>query len=140
MTTAIAGKQTTITITGGSPSADLISGCCVKEIGDIGATANTIDVTCHGTNNVVKKVKGLVDLGALDVTIMYKDKTVAGNLYTALKSAESYTCVITIPNTTTETLTFTALITGLSQAQPTEDAITQTISLTLDGETEPTWA
>ena len=137
---AIAGKETTITITGGTPSANIIADCCVKDIGDIGATANTIDVTCHGSNNVVKKVKGLVDLGALDVTIMYKDKTVAGNLYTALKSTDSYTCVITIPNATSETLTFSAFITGLSQSQPTEDAITQTISLTLDGATEPTWA
>jgi len=136
------GKPVTITISSGSTN--LIEDCYIHNIGDFSATADAIDVTCHGDNNYRKKIAGLVDLGSIDVTILYKDATVAGTLYSALTSGTSLTCVITIPKsgtaTSDETLKFSGFISTLSQSQPKEDLLTQTITIMLDGQTAPTWA
>ena len=137
---AISGKKVMIKIqTTDSTPVGLIDGACINSIGDLDMSADTIDVTCHGPNNVRKKIKGLIDLGTLPVTIEYEDHTMASALYTAFVSDVSYDVVISIPTVTPEQLTFSAIVTGLSQTHAKEDAMQQTVTLTLDGRTVPTW-
>lgn len=112
---AISGKKSTITISTQETSpVDILSGVCIKSIGNMSITADTIDVTCHGDANIRKKIKGLVDFGSFDVTIEYKDKDVSKDLYDALISDSSYDVDIQIVKAggTKEHLTFSAIITG----------------------------
>ena len=137
---AISGKKVMIKIqsTDTSP-VELIAGACINSIGDLSMSADTIDVTCHGPNNVRKKIKGLIDLGTLTVTIEYEDFEMASALYTAFISDASYDVIISIPTVSPEQLKFSAIITGLSQTHAKEDAMTQVVTLTLDGRVVPAW-
>ncbi len=135
---ATKGKGVTITLIPESGT-NIIEGCCITNIGDLEFSAETINRVCHGNGNVTKKIKGVVDLGSLPITIDYKDKTVATALYTALKDDISYVVEITFPTVPVEKLTFSALITGVGESHPKDDVISQNITLELDGEIEPGW-
>lgn len=121
---------------------DVLSGICIREIGDLSFTASEIDVTCHGSGMQRKFISGFVDLGTLPVTILYDDEDTSNALYTAFKASTSYTIVITIPTgaSTSETLTFSAFIQEFGQTHAMDGVVTQTMTLRLDGNTEPTWA
>lgn len=145
---AVLGKEITMKILEGTGSSatDIIDGLCVHEIGDFSATAAEIDATCHGSSNVKKKIKGLIDLGTLTVVVDYKDATTSQALWTELTTGESRTIKI-IEKTTTggstttsEVLSFSGYVSGLSETHPLEDVIRQTLTITLDGQTAPAWS
>lgn len=131
MTTPLASHGVTITIGSTTPAA-LVS------LGSLSMSAEEIDTTCHGTSNTKTKIGGLVDLGSIDVTIQY-DKTEISGFY-ALIGGSSETIVITFPYTTSETLTFSAFVSGITIDAANGDVVKATIKLTLDGGTTPTWA
>ena len=131
MTTPLASHGVTIAIGNTTPAA-LVS------LGSLSMSAEEIDTTCHGTSNVKTKIGGLVDLGTIDVTIQY-DKTEISGFY-ALIGGSSETVVVTFPYTTSETLTFSAFVSGITIDAANGDVVKATIKLTLDGGTAPTWA
>jgi len=131
MTTPLASHGVTITIGTTTPAA-LVS------LGSLSMSAEEIDTTCHGTSNVKTKIGGLVDLGTIDVTIQY-DKTEISGFY-SLIGGTSQTVVVTFPYTTSETLTFSAFVSGITIDAANGDVVKATIKLTLDGSTAPTWA
>lgn len=145
---AIIGKEVTMKILDGTGSSatDLIDGLCVHEIGDFSATAAEIDATCHGSSNIKKKIKGLIDLGTITAVVDYKDATTSQSLWTELTTGESRTVKIIIKTTTAESttssevLTFSGFVSGLSETHPREDVIRTTLTITLDGQTAPAWS
>lgn len=137
------GKNTTITVCPQGSTTSYIDGACVKEIAELSSSASALDVTCYGSSNVTRKIKSIVDLGSMTVTIAYDGKTTGAGLYEALKKPESCDVTITMSYGTTptvETLKFSALITGVTLSVPKADVMTQKITLTLDGRTEPTFS
>lgn len=145
---AILGKKIEMKILDGTGSSatDLISGLCVHEIGDFSATAGEIDATCHGDSDIRKKIRGLIDLGSLPVTVDYKDVTTSSALWTAFTAGESLTIKIietsetSSSTTSNQVLTFSGFISGMSETHPLEDVIRQTLTITLDGITPPAWS
>lgn len=146
---AILGKEITMKILNGTGSSatDLIDGLCVHEIGDLSATAGEIDATCHGSSNIKKKIKGLIDLGSITAVVDYKDATTSQALWTELTTGESRTIKIIETTTTSsggtttsDVLTFSGYISGISETHPLEDVIRTTLTITLDGQTAPAWS
>jgi len=136
------GKNTTVTICPQGSTTSYVDGACIKEIGEFSSTANAIDVTCYGPQNITRKIKSIVDLGTFDITIAYNGKTTGAGLWEALQKPESCDVEIVMSygvTPTVETLKFSALITGVSLSVPKDDVMTQRISLTLDGRVKPTF-
>lgn len=144
---AILGKSIEMKILdSSSPATDIISGLCVHEIGDLSATAGEIDATCHGSSNVRKKIRGVIDLGSITVTVDYKDASTSQDLWDEFTAGTSRTIKIietTVAgssSTTSDVLTFSGYISGMSETHPLEDVIRQTLTITLDGATIPAWS
>lgn len=144
---AILGKSIEMKILdSSSPATDIISGLCVHEIGDLSATAGEIDATCHGSSNVRKKIRGVIDLGSITVTVDYKDAGTSQDLWDEFTNGTSRTIKIietTVAgssSTTSDVLTFSGYISGMSETHPLEDVIRQTLTITLDGATIPAWS
>lgn len=144
---AILGKSIEMKILdSSSPATDIISGLCVHEIGDLSATAGEIDATCHGSSNVRKKIRGVIDLGSITVTVDYKDASTSQDLWDEFTAGTSRTIKIietTVAGsstTTSDVLTFSGYISGMSETHPLEDVIRQTLTITLDGATIPAWS
>ena len=92
---AILGKSIEMKILdSSSPATDIISGLCVHEIGDLSATAGEIDATCHGSSNVRKKIRGVIDLGSITVTVDYKDAETSQDLWDEFTNGTSRTPVL----------------------------------------------
>lgn len=125
----------TVTIGGNSPGTLL-------GVGDIDIQRDVIEATEHGTtSNVKKKIGGMLDLGTFDITLRF-DKTKASSTYTSMGSlfGASQDVVINWPFTTAETLTFSAIVSGLKISNASGSFAQMTYTLTLDGKTAPTWA
>ena len=144
---AILGKSIEMKILDSStPATDIISGLCVHEIGDLSATAGEIDATCHGSSNVRKKIRGVIDLGSITVTVDYKDAETSQDLWDEFTAGTSRTIKIietTVAgssSTTSDVLTFSGYFSGMSETHPLEDVIRQTLTITLDGATIPAWS
>ena len=144
---AILGKEITMKILSGTGSSatDLITGLCIRDVGDFSATAGKIDATCHGSSNIKKSIKGLIELGDLTVLVDYKDAATSQALWTELVSGTSRTIKIiekTNPGETTNTvdvLKFSGHVSGISETHPLEDVIRTTLTITPDGDTVPEW-
>ena len=110
-------------------------------IGDLDIQRDVIEATEHSaTSNVKKKIGGMVDLGTLELTLRY-DKSKASATYSAMAGifGGSQTVEISWPFSTVEKLTFSAIITGLKLTNSDGDFSKMVYTLTLDGQTAPTW-
>lgn len=124
-----------------SDGADLITGICTAEIGDISMSAEDIDVTCYGPGNTRKKMQGLIDLGTMDLVLNYKDSASTTALYNAFAGGTRLSCTLTMLDLTpNEVLTFSAYVSAFGQAQPIDGVIQTNITLTLDGTVTPYWS
>lgn len=133
------GKQIQVSLTS-TDGTDIFEGRCIAEIGDLSMTADEVDVTCYGTGNTRKKMQGLIDLGSIDMALLYKDVESTNLLYNAYAGGIPLSCVLTYTGITpNETLTFSCYISALGQTQPKDGAIQQNLTLTLDGNVAPTW-
>lgn len=95
---AILGKSIEMKILdSSSPATDIISGLCVHEIGDLSATAGEIDATCHGSSNVRKKIRVVIDLGSITVTVDYKDASTSQDLWDEFTAGTSRTIRLSRP-------------------------------------------
>lgn len=131
---AITAQGATLSFTAGD--ADILSGLCVRSIGEASHTRNTIDATCYGST-VAQYIAGLVDLGTMEVTVAWKDTTTSTAIQTAFIGGTSGTITITLANDTTWSAS--GFIVDVGQTFPRDDLMEMTITFQLDGRTAPAW-
>jgi predicted secreted protein len=108
----------------------------IDNIGDIGLSAETIDVTNHDSANSVKEfIGGLLDGG--DVSV--EGNFIAGNttgqvaMWAALKLRTVQAFIMTFPTAITATWTFSAVVTDFKTKHPIKDKLGFSAKLKISG-------
>jgi predicted secreted protein len=108
----------------------------IENIGDLGLTGETIDVTNHDSADHVKEcIGGLLDGG--DVAI--EGNLIVGNtngqiaMWTALKARTVQAFVMTFPTAITATWTFSAVVTDFKTKHPIKDKLGFTAKVKISG-------
>lgn len=131
---AITAQGATLSFTAGAD--DILSGLCLRGIGEVSHTRNTIDTTCYGSD-VAQYIAGLVDLGTMEVTVAWKDTVTSTAIQTAFVNGTSGVILITLTNGTTWSAS--GFVVDVGQTFPRDDVMETTITFQLDGKTPPTW-
>ncbi len=108
----------------------------IENIGDIGLTAETIDVTNHDSANSVKEfIGGLLDGGDISLEGNFIPGNTTGQvaMWTALQARTVQAFVMTFPTAVTATWTFSAVVTDFKTKHPIKDKLGFTAKLKISG-------
>lgn len=131
---AITAQGATLSFTVGAE--DILSGLCLRSIGEVSQTRENIDATCYGSS-VAQYIAGLVDLGSMEVTVAWKDTVTSSAIQSAFIAGTSGVILITLENDVTWSAS--GYIAGVGETFPRDNLMETTLTIQLDGKTAPTW-